>query len=343
MKNIFKTPKLKFFLLFSFLIGLLPQLSAQYCSGNTVYADIAAIELPIHYNRLGVHNPTSMIYALKSDIYKDNAAFTIKDGKEVPCSSIEGDCAGCMRLKPQKRPRSIVLRTNVGDKLVVRLTNYINPKGKKVPEVGFSINGIAFINGTEDDGSWVGTNTNNQVKPNETKEYQLLTPEEGSFLIRDAASETTSYDGFFGSLTVQPKNAEWYRSQVTQLDLFHATKHYLDTLGHIMKFPKVIIINNDNKKDTVYYLTKPTTIPAHPPGHPVIDYSKLRMYESISKTERRLTYTDLTAIITGPDASRFSDADTSAVFNPIPSSPDRRQPYREISVHYHNTFAGGMI
>ena len=312
----------------------------QYKSGNTVYADIVAIDLPIHYNRLGVYESAGLIYALKSDVYKDNTAFTTKNGAEVPCSTIEGNCAGCMRLKPSKRPRPIVLRSNIGDELVVTLTNYITPETSGVPVVGFSINGVAFVNSTQDDGSWIGANTDNQVKANETKIYRLYTPEEGSFLIRDAASDITSYQGLFGSLTVHPKNAEWYRSQVTQIDLFNATKYYLDAEGTKMKFPKVI---TENKKDVTIQVDKPVSNPTNPPGHPIIDYGQLQMYQQISANERRLTSTDLTAIITGPNAGRFPDSDKSPIFNEVPSSPDRRQPYREIAIHYHNTFGSGTL
>jgi len=325
-------------LIIFFITGIISESTAQssYKSGQTVYADIVAIDLPVHYNRLGAIQPQALIYVLKSDVYKDNTAFTTRNGKEVACNLIEGNCAGCMRLKPSKRPRPLVLRSNIGDKLVVTLTNWITPEISAAPpvtEIGFSINGVAFVESIKDDGSWVGANTNNQIKPNETKTYTLYTPEEGSFLIRDAASDFTSYIGLFGSLTVHPKDAEWYRSQVTQLDLFNATKHYLDANGKKIKFKKI----TSNGKDSIL-VDKPTTLPINPPGHPIIDYNQLRMYEQISASERRLTYTDLTAIITGPSAGRFPDTDNSPIFKEIASSPDRRQPYREIAVHYHNTF-----
>lgn len=49
----------------------------QYKSGNTVYADIVVIDLPIHYNRFGVLQPQGLIYALKSDVYKPSKQFTL--------------------------------------------------------------------------------------------------------------------------------------------------------------------------------------------------------------------------------------------------------------------------
>jgi hypothetical protein len=52
-----------------------------------------------------------------------------------------------------------------------------------------------------------------------------------------------------------------------------------------------------------------------------------------------LYHTDLTAIITGPNADRFPYTNTSPTFRNNPASPDRRQPYREFTIHYHNPSA----
>ena len=51
-----------------------------------------------------------------------------------------------------------------------------------------------------------------------------------------------------------------------------------------------------------------------------------------------LISSDLTAVITGPDAGRFSYANTSPTFRTNPASPDRRQPYREFTIIYHQAF-----
>jgi len=49
----------------------------------------------------------------------------------------------------------------------------------------------------------------------------------------------------------------------------------------------------------------------------------------------KVVYGDLTAVITGPDAGRFPTTNTSPSFRPNPSLPDRRQPYREYTILYH--------
>ena len=49
-----------------------------------------------------------------------------------------------------------------------------------------------------------------------------------------------------------------------------------------------------------------------------------------------IVHSDLTAIITGPNADRFPYTNVSPSFRQNPASPDRRQPYREFTIHYHN-------
>ena len=51
-----------------------------------------------------------------------------------------------------------------------------------------------------------------------------------------------------------------------------------------------------------------------------------------------MIYSDLTAVITGPNAARFALSNTSPTFREIPASPDRRQPYREYTIIYHQAF-----
>jgi hypothetical protein len=58
----------------------------------------------------------------------------------------------------------------------------------------------------------------------------------------------------------------------------------------------------------------------------------------ILNAELDLISSDLTAVITGPDAGRFSYSNTSPTFGTNPASPDRRQPYREFTIIYHQAF-----
>jgi hypothetical protein len=93
-----------------------------------------------------------------------------------------------------------------------------------------------------------------------------------------------------------------------------------------------------------------------PDGHPVVNYSAtyqiaaagatagmpvLNMLQAITPTAangqatREIVYSDLTAIITGPGAGRFPDSEDSPSFHQNPALPDRREPFREFTIHYH--------
>jgi hypothetical protein len=84
-------------------------------------------------------------------------------------------------------------------------------------------------------------------------------------------------------------------------------------------------------------------------GHPIIDYHAvyppgnqfagkpiLSMTRKNADGSRELVYTDLTAIITGPDADRFPYSQNSPTFGVNTATPDRREPYREFTIAYHN-------
>jgi hypothetical protein len=58
----------------------------------------------------------------------------------------------------------------------------------------------------------------------------------------------------------------------------------------------------------------------------------------ISNADLELIHSDLTAVITGPNAARFALSNVSPTFRENPASPDRRQPYREYTIIYHQAF-----
>ena len=82
-------------------------------------------------------------------------------------------------------------------------------------------------------------------------------------------------------------------------------------------------------------------------GHPVINYNSpvLQMLQPVQtvgpdRATHEIVYSDLTAIITGPNAGRFTYNQDGPSFRSNPASPDRRQPYREFTAIYHQ--AGGQ-
>ena len=317
-------------------LTLSPPPPAAQC-GRTISAEVVALPQPIMLNRLGASVPDGLVFALKSDT----------TGGPYPT------------LMDDKRPRPIVLRANVGDCLTITFTNAV-PKNNfgttKVSgasagttEVSLHVQGMEWVEGSSDDGSFVGKNNSSLASvanpsptpmPPQTMTYHLYAKEEGTFLLYTMGDSSTQglqlERGLFGALNVEPRDAEWYRSQVTREDLLLATKK--DGSGR----PQM---TSD--------------------GHPILDYNAVypmgkRAGTPILKMLNgdKLVHSDLTAIITGPNAGRFAgtsgpnkpeppcNAEGNAALGPTngkgdplfcanPASPDRKQPYREVTVVYH--------
>lgn len=372
---------------------------------RTINADVVAFAQPIMLNRLGAAIPDGLIFALQSDTVID------KTTKQI-------------QLRPGKRPRPLVLRANVGDCLQIAFTNAISgdtftktkvtgaSTGTK--EVSLHIQGMEWVTGPKDDGSFVGRNDSSLASPvppppppspmpGNTQIYTLFAREEGTFMMYTMGDTSTQGDqltrGLFGALNVQPSGvdrngkpwqSEWYRSQVSADDLLLATynANRLPMGSTLVCTPPgsancVFTINGKSVKviktpdfgvgpgktiggylntldnhplidyDAVYPATRldGTPIPAELVGTPV-----LKMLDA----KNTIVRSDLTAIITGPGAGRFPgangdptkpdppcNAENNPALNPPPgvkvdplfcqnpAAPDRKQPYREITVMYH--------
>lgn len=268
---------------------------------RTIKADVVALDQVIMYNRLGTVNPAGMIYALKQDI--------------VAINSAQGLVAGNVRLRADKRPRPIVLRMNNGDCLKITFTNLLSPSPLNdqpaTRTAGVHVIGMELVNGIGSDGSNVGTNASSLVAPNGVATYTLYATREGNNLLYSTAATTggegdggTLSEGLFGSVNVEPRGAEWYRSQLTAAEM---TLAKTGTTGGGQP-----IINYD----AVY-----------PVGHPKAGQPILKILNSSS-----IVHTDLNAIITGPNKGRFP----AGTYRPNATEPDRDQPFREFTVVYHD-------
>ena len=312
--------------------------TAPVCA-RTITAKVVALEQTIYFNRLGAHLPGGMIFALKRDV--------VSSENRHGCDGPEGQCTpGHVQLREGKRPRPLVLRINVGDCLDIEFTNYLTPLppppvplppqiGSQRPSqtftryAGVHIQGLQLVNSIASDASWVGDNPNSLTAPGATNHYRYYARgphdgdagAEGAYLIYSFDDSNNSgcgngqacdlgqlSSGLFGALNVEPAGAQWYRSQVLRSDLDLAQTGKTN-LGQP-------IVN--------YEARYPNNYPVNA-GAPILNM--------LDGTE--IVHSDLTAIITGPGAKRFPDSDPSPVFKDNPSTPDRRQPYREFTILYH--------
>ncbi len=322
-------------------------MQAQCPAGaRPINADVVAIPKAIMLNRLGATIPNAFVFALRRD--------TVGSGNNI-------------QLRPGKRPRPIVLRANVGDCLRITFTNAIplasfadsTPQSPQVgtTKVSLHIQGQEWANGSTDDGSFVGGNPSSLASappspspspvpsPQASQTYTLFVKNEGTFLLYtmgDTEAQPTGQlsRGLFGALNVQPAGAEWYRSQVTQQDLALATR----------KSSSGAPILTPGGQPTINYNAVYPTGSSYPDGTPIPPNTPiLKMLDA----NNNIVHSDLTAIITGPNAGRFpgstgvnnaeppcnsannGNGATNPLFCANPSSPDRKQPYREITIIYH--------
>ncbi len=198
-----------------------------------IVANVAALEQPIYFNRLGANLPDGMVYALQSDIVPNDVP-----NPSTSCESYANCKVGKVTLRYDKRPRPMVLRANLGDCLQINFTNYIDsattqlaPGQTKTRNAGIHITGMELVYGIRDDSSFVGKNPNSLTNagtsgstPSRTT-YTYYARAEGNFLMYsfDDGDPGQWASGLFGAVNVQPPEAEWYRSQVTHDDLQHAT------------------------------------------------------------------------------------------------------------------------
>ncbi len=277
-------------------------LAAQTC-GTIVTADVAAIDQPIYYNRLGAHDPAGMMFALMEDVVS---------------SSGGAPTAGNARLRPGKRPRPLTLRVNEGDCLNINFTNLLSPtplsnqphtRAASVHVMGMELRQSAG----QGDGSHVGENPSSLVEPGGTRTYALHAPKEGTYLLYSTA-QTTGGDGdggqisrgLFGAVNVEPAGAEWYRSQLTAEDLRLAQAAGRTTpAGHP-------VVDYDAR---------------YPAGHPLAGRPILRMLDN-----GRIVHSDLNAVITGPGKGQFA----AGTFPQVAVTRERHAPFREFTVIFHD-------
>jgi len=300
------------------IVSASPVQAAPAC--RDIQADVVALDQTIVYNRLGAVDPEGMVFALRQDVVDKGSDLTEAEGGVLT--------AGNVQLRSDKRPRPLTLRMNVGDCLTINFQNLLNstPIGGQpaTRNAGISVLGMQLKGSILNDGSNVGQNaaTTNTVmaglaEPGGATTYTFYAEREGGYELYSPV-DTVSVEGIgtlahglFGAVNVEPKGAEWYRSQVTRDDMDLATMGYTAD-GHP-------IINYD----AVY-----------PAGHRFAGTPILKMLDANNK----IVHSDLTAIITGPGRGNFGQG--GSLSYPVnPTYPNRNEPFREFTIVFHDEIA----
>lgn len=153
--------------------------------------EIEAIEIPIVYNRYGDHDPDGLLYVLKEDADRIREGARRNYEKEIP--------------QPYEEVKPLVIRANLGDKVVIRFTHSLNRV------LSIHVQGLAYDVQTSD-GASVGfnrdTTTNRQIT------YTWYAEREGVYLFHDmgdmrSSEEGTNVHGLFGAIIVEAAESRW--------------------------------------------------------------------------------------------------------------------------------------
>ena len=349
---------------------------AQPQCKRTISASVVALPQPIMLNRLGAAIPDGLIFALKSDTESNSGTTQLKPTKRPRPLVLRANVGDCLTITfenaiPQSQfpgPTHVGTPTNTTSELSLHIQGVEWVAGAQ------DDGAFAGVNNS----SLASVNPPPASMPPSTQTYTLFAREEGTFLMYTMGDTSTSGDqltrGLFGALNVQPSGAEWYRSQVTADDLALATYNANSlpanatlNAGCTPAANCTLTITGPNARPPFAVKRTPGGLLNTLDNHPLINYDAtytdgtpiLKMLDSGNK----LVHGDLTAIITGPNAGRFPgttginnpepacNAENSSALNPPPggkvdplfcanpSSPDRKQPYRELTILYHGALS----
>ncbi|MFQ5588922.1 MAG: multicopper oxidase domain-containing protein, partial [Nitrospiria bacterium] len=269
---------------------------------RTITADVVALDQVFFMNRLGAVNPSGMMYALRRDVVSSTSGTALSPGN--------------VRLREGKRARPIVLRANEGDCLEIRFQNLLHPSKADdnqpaTRSASIHVNGMELVGSIASDGSNVGRNASSLVAPGDSAVYTYYARKEGGYFLYSTAATTGGEAdggqiamGLFGSLNVEPKGAEWYRSQLTEAEMTLATTGHTPGGQPILDY------------DAVY-----------PAGHKFAGLPIINMLQG-----NEIVHTDLNAVITGPGRNAFP----LGTFRKNPVYPDRDRSFREFTSIWHD-------
>ncbi|BAN50734.1 manganese-oxidizing multicopper oxidase MnxG [Metapseudomonas resinovorans] len=304
---------------------------------RTLVAEVVALDQPLMFNRLGAQNINGMMFALRRDVV---------DSNEVPLHMGGAALPGQVALRPDKRPRPLVLRVAQGDCLQVNLQNLLalqaNPNTRGGDEhlvgelhvdaqvadrhVGFQVNGLQAVNGIDDIATHAGRNQNSLLAPGASRTYTLYAEREGAFAVSSYGatfgSEGTAGNvgnGLFAQVVVLPKGGRTYRNTLTEEEMRLATTGRTPAGQPIIDYEA-----------------------RYPQGEPWISEGKAGSPILAMVEGNQIIAGNSDAIVMGPNADGSFPPSTYVLEGygkRNPALPNRLEPFRDFAVAFHDQSA----
>jgi hypothetical protein len=118
------------------LEAIRPTTVTRSCPTSALVADVVAIDHPMVFNRLGAQNVNWMMYALRHDVIDLKSRYPLnytEKGNVLFEQARQKTASRDIALRPDLRPRPLVLRVAEGGYLKVRLTNLLEVKPLAAP------------------------------------------------------------------------------------------------------------------------------------------------------------------------------------------------------------------
>lgn len=345
----------------SAIVGAYPagDASAAILCEREVTANLVVIDQPLMYNRIGAANINGMIFALRRDVINSGSLLPLTAGGEPEPGKVE--------LRPDRRPRPLVLRVRKGDCLTVHLQNLLTPlanplhpvlttAGTEIPfavelddqpkdrVVGFHAAGMQLVDDMDDDGSMVGRNNlglsgsqgavdtanGSLLGPGEAGSYKVYAEKEGVFLVTSEG------------VTIGSDANEGHVSN----GLF----------GQVIVEPTGARIYRGQVHEEEMRLAMTGTTAD---GHPILDYEAeypgVEPWISEGKAGlpvlnmltagNEIVHSEINAVVAGPNADGTFPPETyplESVGKRNPTVPNRLEPFRDFSSQFHDETVNGQ-
>lgn len=155
------------------------------------FYEIEAIEIPIVYNKYGDHDPNGLMYVLKKDAERIRQAALDQFSMNPP--------------QPCKEVQPLVIRANVGDKIMISFTHSLKRA------LSIHVQGLKYDVQTSD-GACVGFNRDSTTVNQAL--YTWYADKEGVYSFQDmgdtrSGEEGTNVHGLFGAIIVEAAESVW--------------------------------------------------------------------------------------------------------------------------------------
>jgi len=353
------------------LVSPRAEAAGQIQCNRDLSANVVALDMPLMFNRLGAQNINGMMFALRGDVVDKGSLTPIPDLVDEGSGNwSDPQGAGTVTLRPDKRPRPLVLRMGAGDCMTITLSNLLEPVANPhevsgtavcdvnnpgevrsgIPfnceiddqvaarEISLRFQGTQLVGDIGDDGSFVGQNASSLVAPGKVDVFKIYAPYDGAFIgvsmggtIGGEGMGGQTASGLWAVLNVNAKDSAFYKSEITNEDLNLVTVGTNPVTGH----PVI-------DYEATYPMAEPW-ISEGKAGKPVVNMFQggEQVHSMINAIVAYGPNLELAAAPDGPYAGIIGHFPTSNY--PLedaghrnPTVPNRLEPFREFTVAFHD-------